>query len=66
MENFDSFAKDYNLKNNINFSNAELYENIDFRTRIILIRDYISNMTDRFALNKFTEIFIPEKWEIIR
>ncbi|HHT78489.1 MAG TPA: deoxyguanosinetriphosphate triphosphohydrolase [Actinobacteria bacterium] len=66
VENFDSFAKDYNLKNNINFSNAELYENIDFRTRIILIRDYISNMTDRFALNKFTEIFIPEKWEIIR
>jgi dGTPase len=66
VENFDSFAKDYNLKNNINFSNTELYENIDFRTRIILIRDYISNMTDRFALNKFTEIFIPEKWEIIK
>ncbi len=66
VENFDSFIKDYNLKNNINFSNTELYDSIDFTTRIILIRDYIANMTDRFALNKFTEIFIPEKWEIIR
>ncbi|MCX6347838.1 MAG: hypothetical protein NTZ89_07935 [Actinobacteria bacterium] len=33
---------------------------------MILICDYIASMTDRFALNKFTELFIPEKWEIIK
>jgi dGTPase len=66
IENFDVFIKDYNLKNNINFLNLSLPDCIDFKTKIILIRDYISNMTDRFALNKFAEIFIPEKWEIIR
>ncbi|MDD3520677.1 MAG: deoxyguanosinetriphosphate triphosphohydrolase [Actinomycetota bacterium] len=65
-DNFDSFIEDYNLKNNINFQDDNIAELIDFKTRIILIRDYISNMTDRFALYKFTEIFIPEKWEIIR
>jgi len=66
IDNFDSFMKDYNLKNNINFQNTDLPDSIDFTTRVILIRDYIANMTDRFALNKFTEIFIPEKWEIVR
>lgn len=64
--NFDIFIKDYNLKNNINFLAPEALKSIDFKTKIILIRDYISNMTDRFALSKFAEIFIPEKWEIIR
>jgi len=66
IDNFDSFMKDYNLKNNINFQNTDSPDSIDFTTRVILIRDYIANMTDRFALNKFTEIFIPEKWEIVR
>lgn len=66
IDNFDSFMKDYNLKNNINFQNTDSPYSIDFTTRVILIRDYIANMTDRFALNKFTEIFIPEKWEIVR
>ena len=66
LNNFKVFIKDYNLKTNINYDRETNFNTFDFEKKVILICDYIASMTDRFALNKFTELFIPEKWEIIK
>jgi dGTPase len=64
LDNFNVFIRDYNLKTNINYKDSKDFNSIGFEQRVILVCDYIASMTDRFALNKFTELFIPEKWEI--
>ncbi|MEO0278451.1 MAG: deoxyguanosinetriphosphate triphosphohydrolase, partial [candidate division WOR-3 bacterium] len=28
----------------------------------VKVTDYISGMTDRYAIKKFTELFIPKEW----
>lgn len=66
LDNFDVFTADSNLSSNINYKNINDLNLLEKNKKIILICDYIANMTDRFALNKFTELFIPEKWEIIK
>jgi len=66
LDDFNAFIHDSNLRNNINYKNIADLSSIEFKRKVILICDYIANMTDRFALNKFTELFIPEKWEIIK
>jgi dGTPase len=66
LNNFNVFIKDHNLKTNINYKENTDFNAFEFDKKIILICDYIASMTDRFALNKFTELFIPEKWEIIK
>jgi len=66
LNNFDIFIIDSNLKNNVNYKNADRLNEIDKIKKITLICDYIASMTDRFALNKFAELFIPEKWEIVK
>jgi dGTPase len=66
LDNFDVFTADSNLSGNINYKNVNDLNLLEKNKKIILICDYIANMTDRFALNKFTELFIPEKWEIIK
>jgi len=66
VNNFKIFIKDYKLKTNINYKESLDFNKFSFEKKVILICDYIASMTDRFALNKFTELFIPEKWEIIK
>ena len=66
LNNFKIFIKDYNLKTNINYREDTDFNTFNLEKKVILICDYIASMTDRFALNKFTELFIPEKWEIIK
>ena len=66
LNNFNVFIKDYNLKTNINYKENKDFNTFEFEKKVVLICDYIASMTDRFALNKFTELFIPEKWEIIK
>ena len=66
LKNFKVFIKDYNLKANINYNKNTDFTTFEFNKKVILICDYIASMTDRFALNKFTQLFIPEKWEIIK
>lgn len=66
FNDFDTFINDSNLKNNINYKNAVDLHNLKLDRKITLICDYIASMTDRFALNKFTELFIPERWEIVK
>lgn len=66
FNDFDTFINDSNLKNNINYKNAVDLHNLKLDRKVTLICDYIASMTDRFALNKFTELFIPERWEIVK
>lgn len=35
---------------------------LDSYDREVVVCDYIASMTDRYILNKFTEIFIPKTW----
>ncbi|MHB1346753.1 MAG: deoxyguanosinetriphosphate triphosphohydrolase [Candidatus Humimicrobiaceae bacterium] len=60
LNNFNVFIKDYNLKTNIHYNKNTDFNAIEFDKKVTLICDYIASMTDRFALNKFTELFIPE------
>ena len=30
-----------------------------------LVCDYVSSMTDRFAVARFEEIFVPKSWQVI-
>lgn len=52
IDNFDKVPKYYlDLYNKYNFSKEEI------------IKDYISGMTDRFAIKVFKEIFVPLPWD---
>jgi len=66
LNNFDAFITDSNLNSNVNYKNIKDFNLLDKVKKITIICDYIASMTDRFALNKFAELFIPEKWEIIK
>lgn len=53
IENLDSLPEEYrNL----------IYERGEKETRVVC--DYISGMTDQYAMAKYTEIFIPKAWRI--
>ncbi|MCL4418267.1 MAG: deoxyguanosinetriphosphate triphosphohydrolase [Actinobacteria bacterium] len=66
LDDFDIFISDSNLNGNINYKDVSDAGSLEFKKKVILICDYIASMTDRFALNKFMELFVPEKWEIIK
>ena len=41
----------------------ELYRNVANEDGIaVAVKDYISGMTDRFAINKYKELFVPRSW----
>jgi len=66
FNDFDFFIKDSCFEKNKAYLNFKALSSIDKNSKAVFITDYIASMTDRFALNKFSELFIPEKWEIIR
>lgn len=40
----------------------DLYENID-SSKEEVVKDYISGMTDRYAIRQFKELFVPNPWD---
>ncbi|MEN8906606.1 MAG: deoxyguanosinetriphosphate triphosphohydrolase [Clostridiales bacterium] len=52
----------YFLIENIDCISDELKEIVDCNDRERLVCDYIAGMTDRYAIKKFKEIFIPIPW----
>jgi len=47
------------LKEDVQYINGELKEMVDYVDIDRLVCDYIAGMTDRYAINKFKEIYIP-------
>ncbi len=41
---------------------ADLYQMIPEFGRDEMVKDYIAGMTDRFAMNLYTELFVPKGW----
>lgn len=52
----------YYFKENKDLLPKEMYKFIDRDGYDKVVCDYIAGMTDRFAVKKFREIFIPEPW----
>jgi dGTPase len=38
---------------------------VDDQSRIRAVCDYISAMSDRFAIAKYEELFIPKSWSVL-
>ena len=48
-------------KDKLPLEHLQIYQNIDAKLEDIIC-DYIAGMTDRYAVNIFTNIFIPKSW----
>ena len=55
----------YHYKNNINEMPQEYIKLLnDGEDMLQVVADYISGMTDDYAINKFKEIYIPVGWKV--
>ena len=54
---------EYYLENPEEMPGAELWKNGSL-TIERMVCDYIAGMSDRFAINAFTELFIPSPWRV--
>lgn len=60
--NLIAFLFDYYMHNTDEIP-KEYLKNLDFDGKERIICDHIANMTDRFALSTFEELFVPKVWQ---
>lgn len=60
----ESLYKYYMTEGILPKSHLKLYEGLEKTSREDIVIDYIAGMTDRYAINRFKDIYIPENWDI--
>ena len=40
-------------------------ESFDLYLRLLMVTDYISGMSDEFAIRTFEDVFVPRKWHVL-
>ena len=40
-------------------------EAFDLYLRLLMVTDYISGMSDEFAIRTFEDVFVPRKWHVL-
>lgn len=52
----------YMYKGELPKNHVEIYKKIESVTKEDMICDYIAGMTDRYVINKFNKLFVPQSW----